>query len=174
MNKETIERGFERALFMSRWLMAPIYAGLVLALGLLVVVFAREAWEQALHVHEMSVETAIVAVLSLIDLSLGANLLIIVVFAGYGNFVSKIDVNDHEDRPPWMQTIDFSTLKIKLIASIVAISAVRLLKSFMGIGEGEEVSEREIYMLLLIHLTFVVSGVLLAFMDWLSDRAAKH
>lgn len=174
MRKETIEGAFERALFMSRWLMAPIYGGLVLSLAMLTVVFAREFWGQLIHVHQMSVETAIVSVLSLIDLSLAANLLLIVIFAGYGNFVSKINIQDHEDRPPWMSSIDFSSLKIKLIASIVAISAVRLLKSFMGIGDGEPISDREVYLLVIIHLTFVCSGVLLALMDWLTARTDRH
>ena len=73
--------------------------------------------------------------LSLIDLSLAANLLLIVIFSGYENFVSKIDIGDHPDRPGWMGALDFSGLKMKLIASIVAISAVALLRAFMDLSQ---------------------------------------
>ncbi|MFA5599278.1 MAG: YqhA family protein, partial [Phenylobacterium sp.] len=102
------------------------------------------------------------------------NLLLIVIFSGYENFVSKIDTANHEDRPSWMGTVDFSGLKMKLIASIVAISAISLLKAFMQLSEGEGVSERSLLWLVVIHITFVVSGVLLALMDWLAARADHH
>src|ERR1700712_2348182 len=129
--KPGVERALELWLFRSRWLMAPFYVGLVIALAALVVVFANEAIGELSHVFTMSPEEAILMVLSLIDLSLAGNLLLIVVFSGYENFVSKIDTGDDEDRPSWMGTVDFSGLKMKLIASIVAISAIALLKAFM-------------------------------------------
>ena len=106
-------------------------------------------------------------------LALVGNLLLIVIFSGYENFVSKIDTGDHEDRPEWMGAVDFSGLKMKLIASIVAISAIALLRAFMRLAEGEGPDDRTLGWLVGLHLTFVVSGVLMALMDWIGGRA-KH
>jgi len=172
--KHLIERWLEEGLFQSRWLMAPFYVGLVVALAGLVVVFFNEAVHELSHIFTMSPEQAILMVLSLIDLSLAGNLLLIVIFSGYENFVSKIDTANHEDRPSWMGTVDFSGLKMKLIASIVAISAIALLRAFMRLSEGEAIADRTLMWLVVIHVTFVVSGVLLAVMDWLAGKVDKH
>lgn len=173
-HKPAFERALEIWIFRSRWLLAPFYFGLILALAALVVVFANEAWGELSHVLTMSPEDAILMVLSLIDLSLAANLLLIVIFSGYENFVSKIDTGGDEDRPSWMGAVDFSGLKLKLIASIVAISAIALLRAFMKLAEGEGSDDRTLAWLVGIHVTFVVSGVLLALMDWLSGKTEKH
>ena len=172
--KPRAERLLELWLFRSRWLVAPFYVGLVFALVALLVVFAKEAWHELAHVGSMDAEEAILMALSLIDLSLAANLLLIVIFSGYENFVSKIDTGEDEDRPGWMGHVDFSGLKMKLIASIVAISAIALLRAFMRLSEGEDLSDRTLTWLVVIHVTFVVSGVLLAVMDWLAGKAEKH
>lgn len=172
--KPALERWLETGLFNARWLMAPFYVGLVFALAGLVVVFFNEAVHEFSHIHTMSPEEAILMVLSLIDLSLAGNLLLIVIFSGYENFVSKIDTANHEDRPGWMGTVDFSGLKMKLIASIVAISAIALLRAFMRLSEGEAIEDRALMWLVVIHVTFVVSGVLLALMDWLAGKTDKH
>jgi len=178
--KPKIETAFERGLFRARWLMAPFYLGLVLALLMLLVVFVRELvyyLPQAFMTGpgEMKADTAILAILSLVDLSLAGNLLLIVLYSGYENFVSKLDLEGETDRPPWMGSVDFSGLKMKLIASIVAISAIYLLKSFMNIGKpGYPLDEAALKWGVLIHLTFVGSGVLLALMDWLSAKTDKH
>jgi uncharacterized protein (TIGR00645 family) len=181
MSKPDLETRFERGLFASRWLMAPMYLGLVVALFMLVVIFARELiyYVPQLFVvgpEAMTSEDVILVVLTLIDLSLAGNLLLIVMFSGYENFVSKLDIADTVDRPSWMGTVDFSGLKMKLIASIVAISGIHLLKSFMEIGDTNTVarSDNELMWLVVIHLTFVVSGVLLALMDWLAAKTDKH
>jgi uncharacterized protein (TIGR00645 family) len=124
----------------------------------------------------MSGDGAIMLALTLIDLSLAANLVIIVMFSGYENFVSKIDTGSHEDRPEWMGTVDFSGLKLKLIASIVAISGIALLKSFLEISAGAAFALEEQQRLMwqvIVHLVFVVSGVLLALMDWLSGHQSS-
>ena len=121
------ESAFEKFLFASRWLMAPMYLGLVVALGMLLVVFMRELFYYAPQVTTMKGEDVILVVLTLIDLTLAANLLVIVLFSGYENFVSKFDFDAGADRPSWMGTVDFTGLKMKLIASIVAISAIDLL-----------------------------------------------
>ena len=178
--KPWAEVQFERSLFRARWLMAPFYLGLVLALVMLLVVFVRELiyyLPQAFVMGEghMKSDGAILAILSLVDLSLAGNLLLIVIYSGYENFVSKLDLDeDHVDRPPWMGSVDFSGLKMKLIASIVAISAIALLKAFMELSEGKVLSDRSLMWLVVIHVTFVVSGVLLALMDWLAGKTDKH
>ena len=176
--KPRLETAFERALFRSRWLMAPMYLGLVVALGLLLIVFVKELAYYApkiLFDPTMTANDGILAVLTLVDLSLAGNLLLIVLFSGYENFVSKLDLEGETDRPPWMGTVDFSGLKMKLIASIVAISGIQLLKTFMNIGrEGYVLNPDEAFWGVVIHLTFVTSGVLLALMDWLSAKTDKH
>ena len=172
--KPILERWLETALFRSRWLMAPFYVGLIMALAGLVTVFFNVAWHELRHITTMSPEQAILMALSLIDLSLAGNLLLIVTFSGYENFVSKIDTGDDEDRPSWMGTVDFAGLKLKLIASIVAISGIALLKAFMRLAENEPMSDRNLAWLVGIHLTFVVSGVMLAFMDLLASKTDKH
>ena len=167
-----MERGFERALFASRWLMAPMYAGLAIALGFLVLVFLRELIYYASQAMTMTADSAILAALTLIDLTLAANLLVIVMFSGYESFVSRLDIGEHDDRPGWMGTVDFGGLKLKLIASIVAISGIHLLKRFMEIGKTDApVDETELYWLLAIHLVFVASGVVMALMGWISAQA---
>ncbi len=176
-DKPTLESTFERGLFASRWLMAPMYLGLVVSLAMLTVVFVKELVYYASKTFTMSADEGILAILTLIDLSLAANLLLIVLFSGYENFVSKLDIDDTEDRPSWMGKVDFSGLKMKLIASIVAISGIHLLKVFMEIGKASPdkvVDERQMYLMVVIHLTFVLSGVLLALMDWLAAKTDKH
>jgi uncharacterized protein (TIGR00645 family) len=172
--KPAAERWLEAGLFHSRWLMAPFYVGLVIALAALLVVFVNEAWHELSGVMTMKPEAAIMMVLALIDLSLAGNLLLIVIFSGYENFVSKIDTGSHEDRPSWMGTVDFSGLKMKLIASIVAISAIALLRAFMRLSEGEPIPDRTLLWLVIIHLTFLGSGVMMALMDWLSSKSDSH
>jgi uncharacterized membrane protein YqhA len=100
------------------------------------------------------------------------NLILIVLFAGYENFVSKIDIAENSvDRPYWMGTIDFSGLKIKLIGSLVAISVIELLRDFISLSaEGHHVVSANVTWRVVIHLTFVVSGVLFSVMDWISDN----
>jgi len=163
----------ERGLFAARWLMAPFYVGLVVALAALLAVFAQELAGDAVRVVESGhPDEAVVMALSLIDLSLAANLLLIVIFSGYENFVARIDVGDDADRPGWMGTLDFSGLKMKLIASIVAISAVALLRAFMGLAErGVEPDPAKLGWMIGLHVTFIFTGVLMALMDWLEHRS---
>lgn len=161
------EKVFEMFIFASRWILAPFYLGLAISLIVLLIKFAGELLHIATHAFTATESEVILGVLALVDLTLTGSLLVIVIFSGYENFVSKIDHTGHRDWPEWMGTIDFSGLKLKLLSSIVAISAIQLLKQFMSI---QNVSEREIYWLVVIHVVFVVSSVLLA----LSDRIAGH
>jgi uncharacterized protein (TIGR00645 family) len=165
-----MEGFLERAMFASRWFMAPFYVGLVVSLVLLLIKFLQELLHIVPGVFDMTESETILAILSLIDLSLAGNLLLIVIFSGYENFVSKIHVGDHEDKPDWMGKVDFSGLKLKLIASIVAISGIQLLKSFMNI---KNVAENELMWMVIVHLTFVLSGVMLAIMDLITVKAHK-
>ena len=171
-----IERALEVALFASRWLLAPFYIGMAVALALVLYVFGHEFVIELRHIDSLDAEGVILFSLSLIDLSLTGNLLVIVMLSGYENFVSKLHIADHEDRPSWMGTVDFSGLKLKLIASIVAISGIALLRAFLPLGDpNASVDPKRIGWMLAIHLTFVVSGVLLALMDWITSRAdARH
>jgi uncharacterized protein (TIGR00645 family) len=162
-----LEVALEWTLFSSRWLLAPLYLGMVLAVAAVLV-------SELSQIAVMDGERVILLSLSLIDLSLTANLLLIVIFAGYENFVSKLHIGEHEDRPSWMGAVDFSGLKLKLIASIVAISAIALLRAFLPLGDPHEaLSEGRLRWMVVIHLTFVVSGVLLAAMDWINARVDK-
>ncbi len=174
--KQTSEGRFVLFLFASRWLMAPMYLGLVVSLAILTIIFVRETAEVLPHVLEMSADEGILSILSLIDLSLAANLMLIVIFSGYENFVSKMDLEDSTDRPSWMGKVDFSGLKLKLIASIVAISGIHLLKVFMELGHPSDhpISLDTLRYMVIVHLAFVVSGVLLALMDWLTARSNAH
>lgn len=157
-----IENLIETGLFASRWLMAPFYIGLIGALVILLYSFIAELVHFFFTLSDLTADKAVLGVLSLIDLSLAGNLLVIVIFSGYENFVSKLDVADHEDRPEWQGTVDFAALKLKLVASIVAISGIHLLKVFMNVNE---IPDREVQWMVIIHLVFVFSGVLLALMD---------
>lgn len=162
-----IESALEGLIFRSRWLMAPFYVGLILAIVLLLVKFVQELLHALPHVLEMHEQDAILVVLSLIDMSLAGNLLLMVIFAGYENFVSKIDTGDSEDRPDWMGKVDFSGLKLKLIASIVAISGIHLLQSFMNVHDTDKT---DLGWQVGVHMAFIGSGVLLALMDWMTAK----
>jgi uncharacterized protein (TIGR00645 family) len=162
-----LETLLESALFASRWLLAPFYLGLAVSIIFLLVKFLQEVVHIAAITFKGSEADVILGVLSLVDLCLTASLLIIVIFSGYENFVSKIDHSRHRDWPEWMGTIDFTALKLKLLSSIVAISAIQLLKQFMDV---KKVPDRELFWYVVIHLVFVGSSVLLA----LSDRIAGH
>ncbi|MEN3749015.1 TIGR00645 family protein [Sphingomonas sp. HF-S3] len=167
-----IERGFESGLFASRWLLAPFYVGLIASIAILLVVFVRVFLAMIPYTVTMSVEDAILKVLTLLDIALAANLILVVILAGYESFVSKIDTEGHEDRPAWMGTTSFSGLKLKLYASIVAISGIQLLKSFMAIGE-RPLTDRELFWMTVIHFAFVITALLSALTDWLSSRQGK-
>jgi len=166
----TIEIWFENALFGARWLLAPFYVGLVIGIVLLLGVFARELIGAITSAPGMSVEQAILKVLTLLDLALAANLILIVILAGYENFVSKIDTAGHEDRPGWMGTTSFAGLKLKLYASIVAISGIQLLKSFMELSHGT-VDPQALGWMTGIHITFVGTAAFSALTDFLSAKA---
>jgi len=172
--RNRFEHALEMLLFNSRWILAPVYLGLVLSLLMLLAAFVREIVEAVPHLFSMKTEEIILTVLSLIDISLALNLVLLVVFSGYENFVSKIDTGGSEDRPHWMGTLDFSGLKMKLIGSIVAISAIALLRAFLTLSSGDApLDEPRIRWLIILHVTFIVSGVLFATMDWIESLSEE-
>jgi len=166
------EHRLERLIFASRWLLAPFYVGLVCAIALLLVKFVKEFFGLLPTVLTAEGGQVMVGVLTLVDVVLVANLLLIIIFAGYENFVSKIDTAESEDRPEWMGHVTFSDLKIKVIGSIVAISGIELLKAFV---HTEAYSNEQLAWKIGLHMTFVISGVLFALMDKLSaEKSGGH
>lgn len=160
----------ERLLFTSRWLLAPIYIGLALTLGLLLVEFGVQAASLVAHL-DLQGDHLIIGILGLLDISLVANLIVMVLLSGYENFVSRLDLVDHPDRPSWMGHIGFAEIKLKLMTSIAAISAIHLLEDFMN---AATLSDRVLGWRAGLHLLFVLSGVLLAFMDRLGASGKGH
>lgn len=160
-----IERLLENFMFASRWLLAPFYIGLVAAITLLLFKFIKEFINLLPIVINGTGGDVMVGVLTLVDVTLVANLLLIIIFAGYENFISKIETGDSEDRPDWMGHVSFSDLKIKVIGSIVAISGIELLKVFVNVSAY---TQNELAWKLGLHLTFVISGVMFAIMDRLT------
>jgi len=166
---KSIEKLLESFLFSSRWLLVPFYVGLVGAIAVLVWFFGIE-FTHLIHMLITGDGSLVVGVLSLVDIVLLANLIIIIIFAGYENFVSKINTGDHEDRPDWMGHVDFGDLKIKLIASIIAISGIELLRAFFNV---EQFDDRQMAWKVGVHITFVFSGLIFAMMDKMAE-SKKH
>ena len=177
MSRSRPARWLEAGLFAARWLLAPFYVGLVIALVALLGVFVVDLPREILHLLHTPparlAEAGILMALSLIDLSLAADLLLIVILAGYENFVSRIHAAPEAERPAWMGTIDFSGLKMKLIASIVAISTIALLRTYLEIGDHPP-DPTVLLWQVVITVTFVVAGVLLALMDFIVSRTEQH
>jgi uncharacterized protein (TIGR00645 family) len=163
--KVQFEATLERWLVASRWLLAPFFVGLALAIIVLLIKFAQEFIHLVTHALALTEAEAILAILSLVDIALTGALVMIVIFSGYENFVSRIDHTTHRNWPEWMGSIDFTALKIKLLGSIVAISAIQLLKQFMAVKTAPD---RDLMWYVGIHLVFVVSSVLLALSDRIS------
>jgi uncharacterized protein (TIGR00645 family) len=167
---KALESILERGLFASRWLLLPFYLGLVASLVALLVQFSRELMHLLGDMSSLTEAETTILVLSLIDVVLTANLVLMVVLSGYENSISKIDLQG-ADRPSWMGKLDASGLKQKVFGSIVAISAIQLLRVFMQV---EKASDRELWWSSGIHMVFVVSAILLALSDRISAGAKKH
>jgi len=166
-----ISEYIERGIFWSRWVLTPLYVGLAGILVAISIKFVMQFFEVFTRMFESDVQSFILDLLALLDLVLLANLILIVLFAGYENFVSKIEVAaESVDRPYWMGTVDFSGLKIKLIGSLVAISVIELLKDFIELSDKDAEVGPGVFWRIVIHITFVISGVLFAVMDWISDN----
>ena len=162
-----IKDAFERLLFAARFLLAPLYLALAISLVALIGKAGLHLYQLLSHLPSMSDEEVLLSDLAIVDLTLTASLVVIVFLSGYSNFVAPVAEREDDGRPHWIVAIDFGELKLKLMASIVAISAIKLLEGFMGLSEY---SDRELYWLTGIHLTFVVSTLFLALADRFSIR----
>lgn len=170
-----IEHVLEVVIFRSRWLLAPFFLGLVVCIVLLFAKFAQELLHLSVQVVSASESEVIIGILTLVDMALVGSLLLMIIFSGYEIFVSKIDVAEHQDRPDWMGKVDFGGLKLKVIGAIVAISAIDLLKVFMEIPDSP--TEGNLNMILwkvVLHMAFVISGVMFAVMDRVASGTKPH
>ncbi|AXY22064.1 hypothetical protein CD178_01281 [Komagataeibacter saccharivorans] len=164
-----LEGTLEQLFFRARWLCAPLYLGLTAGLVVILVKFLQTMWGLLRDSYTLQFDDVFVGILDMIDLVLLANLLLIVMFAGYENFVSKLDVRNHRDFPDWIGHVTFGDIKIKLMASIVAMSAIHVLADFIRV---DTIPSRTLAWSVGIHLAFVVSGLMLAMMDRMMEAPA--
>jgi uncharacterized protein (TIGR00645 family) len=158
-----MERFIENAMYASRWLLAPIYFGLSLALLALALKFFQEIFHILPHVFEKAEADLILVLLSLIDMALVGGLLVMVMISGYENFVSQLDIEEGKEKLSWLGKMDSGSLKMKVAASIVAISSIHLLKVFMN---AQNIKTEY----LMIHMAFVVSAFAMGYLD----KLTKH
>jgi uncharacterized protein (TIGR00645 family) len=168
-----VEQLFEIVIFASRWIQAPLYGGLIIAECLYAYKFLMELWEMVHELRSSSETIFMLGILSLIDITMVANLLTMVVIGGYATFVSKLDLEGHRDKPEWLSHVDPGTIKVKLAASLIGISSIHLLKAFVNVAN---VSTEHIKWQIFIHMTFLASAILLAWTDKImqKDRTLKH
>ncbi|EWH11579.1 hypothetical protein DS2_03685 [Catenovulum agarivorans DS-2] len=157
-----MEKQLEKVLYATRWLLAPIYLGLSLVLVALSIKFFQELFHLMPHIFATKETDLILVTLSLIDMVLVGGLLIMVMFSGYENFVSKIDIEEGNEKLGWLGKVDSGTLKNKVAASIVAISSIHLLKVFMN---ADNIESEKMLWYVIIHLTFVVSAFAMGYLD---------
>ena len=157
-----MESFIEKTLFASRWLLAPLYLGLSLALVALGIKFFQEVYHVLSHILVASEADMVLTLLALIDLVLVGSLIVMVMFSGYENFVSRLEVGEEADKLGWLGKLDAGTLKLKVAASIVAISSIHLLRAFMN---AQQIPNDKLMWYVIIHLTFVVSAVLMGVLD---------
>jgi len=157
-----IERYIERFIFFSRWMQMPVYLGLIIASLLYSIKFMIQLWHLISNFYAMDDNAIMLSVLGLIDISMVINLLVVVFIGGYITFVSKISFGNHEDKPDWLSKINASSLKIKLIISLVSISGVHLLKTFIDI---HNIPLQDAILQIVIHIVFIISALLLAYAD---------
>jgi len=157
-----IEKVFEYIIFSSRWIQAPLYAGLIIACALYTVKFVKELIHLCTSINEISESLLMLGVLTLVDITMVSNLIIMVIIGGYSTFVSQLDIAKHEDRPEWLQKVDAGTLKVKLAGSLVGVSGIHLLQVFINIKNHE--SEHVMWQVI-IHVVFLFSSIMLAWTE---------
>ncbi|MCG3743347.1 TIGR00645 family protein [Vibrio cincinnatiensis] len=162
-----MERIIEKLLYASRWLMVPIYLGLSFILIALGIKFFQEVVHLLPNIFSIKEVDLILITLSLIDISLVGGLIVMVMFSGYENFVSRLDVDEHDDKLGWLGKLDAGSLKNKVAASIVAISSIHLLKVFMN---TENIANDKIKWYLLLHITFVLSAFIMGYLDKITKK----
>ena len=162
-----MERKFENLLYASRWLLAPIYFGLSLALLALGIKFFQEVLHVLPAVLELKETDLVLIVLSLVDIALVGGLIVMVMLSGYENFVSAIDIKEGDEKLDWLGKLDAGSLKQKVAASIVAISSIHLLKAFMN---ATQIDNDKLMWYVIIHMTFVISAMGMAWVDRLNHH----
>jgi uncharacterized protein (TIGR00645 family) len=162
-----MERFIENAMYASRWLLAPIYFGLSLALLALALKFFQEVFHILPNVFAMAEADLILVLLSLIDMALVGGLLVMVMISGYENFVSQMDIKEGTEKLSWLGKMDSSSLKMKVAASIVAISSIHLLKVFMN---AQNIPDSKLMWYVIIHMAFVLSAFAMGYLD----KLTKH
>ncbi|MEH6651302.1 MAG: TIGR00645 family protein [Motiliproteus sp.] len=165
-----VEQMFEKVMYASRWILAPIYLGLSLALIALGIKFFQEVYHLLPHILEVTEADMVLVVLSLIDIALVGGLLVMIMFSGYENFVSRLELSEGDEKLSWLGTLDTNSLKNKVAASIVAISSIHLLKVFMN---AENISNDKLMWFILLHLTFVISAVAMGMLDKVTKKPAS-
>lgn len=162
-----MEKLIERLMYASRWLMAPIYLGLSLVLIALGIKFFQEIFHVLPNILTMKEVDLLLITLSLVDLVLVGGLIVMVMFSGYENFVSRLDVDESADKLGWLGKLDSNSLKNKVAASIVAISSIHLLKVFMN---TPNIADGKIKLYILLHITFVASAFAMGFLDKITKK----
>lgn len=155
----------EKLMYMSRWLLAPIYVGLSFALALIAIKFFQEVLHTLPVIFQTSEAELVLLVLTLVDIALVGGLVVMVMFSGYENFVSRMDIGEEEEKLSWLGKLDSGSLKQKVAASIVAISSIHLLQAFMNI---KNIPDDKLMWYVIIHLTFVVSAIGMTWLDRLN------
>jgi len=163
----SFESKLEKALYAARWLLAPIYLGLSLALILLSIKFFQEAFHLFPLILDTSESDMVLVILSLVDMSLVGGLIIMVMLSGYENFVSRINIADGEEKLSWLGKLDSGSLKQKVAASIVAISSIHLLQKFMN---AEHIDNDKLMWFVILHITFVLSAIGMAWVDKMNQH----
>ena len=158
-------------IFLSRWIQAPLYFGLIVAQAVYVYHFMVELWHLVLQTTTITESEIMLVVLGLIDVVMIANLLIMVIVGGYETFVSRLHLKGHPDEPEWLSHVNAGVLKVKLATALIGISSIHLLKTFIA---TETHSEKSILWQVVIHMVFVVSALLLALTDKLTLRTSKE
>ena len=164
-----VERAIEKIIFASRWVQAPLYIGLIVGGVLYAYKFAKEVIHLCTDINGISESDLMLGVLTLVDITMVANLLIMVIIGGYSTFVSKMGIESHEDRPDWLEKVDAGTLKVKLAGSLVGVSGIHLLQTFINI---ENHNMEHVKWQVIIHVVFLASSVLLAYTETLLHK--KH
>lgn len=169
-----MERLIERLLFASRWILAPVYLGMSLALVALGVKFFMELYHLLTHVIGLSEADLVLILLAMVDMVLVGSLIIMVMFSGYENFVSALDVDVGTEKLSWLGKLDANSLKLKVASSIVAISSIHLLRAFMETPTMvNEDRQSALMWYVIIHLTFVVSAVMMGVLDRITSGSHK-
>ena len=161
-------------IFFSRWLQAPLYLGLIVAQGVYVYRFVIELWHLVSHATDLSFkeEQIMIAVLTLIDIVMIANLLIMVIVGGYETFVSRLKLDGHPDQPEWLSHVNAGVLKVKLATALIGISSIHLLKTFIDIVSNDKLTDRVVMWQVVIHMVFIISAFMLAWTDRVTTKTS--